>query len=215
MVMEEKHMTEGGLARLKSRGAYLLYGLILGALLILAVRYFTYQPMEHAHYHANFAVYINGQQESFKDSKYYQEVKLCALHGTTPAARVHMHDETPGVIHVHDEAVTWGAFFENLGWIVGPDFIRTSDTLYTSSDTAGLHVVLNGQDLTGLSTITNQVIDDRDRLLISFGSADQATLDTEYKSVPNNAAKYDTTPDPASCQGAEKVTATERLKHLF
>ncbi len=84
-----------------------LCGLLAGAVLILAIRYVSYHP-QTVHYHANFAVYIGGQREQFKDSQYYEEVKLCALHGTTPQARVHLHDQQSGVIHVHDDAVTWG-----------------------------------------------------------------------------------------------------------
>lgn len=198
-----------------SRWAYLVYGLLLGALVILGIRFFTYNPHK-VHYHANFAVYINGQQEPFKDPTYYEEVKICNAQGVlTPQARVHMHDEDAGVIHVHDDAVTWGQFFENLGWEIGPDFLHTRDQLYTADDTNKLNIVLNGQNLTGLTDITDQVIQDKDRLLVSFGTISQTTLDGEYKTVPNNAAKFDTQKDPSSCSGADTVTISDRFKNLF
>jgi hypothetical protein len=208
-------MTDRYKSVLTSKWVYLLYGLLVGILVILGIRFITYKAPAETHYHANFAVFINGKQENFKNPQFYEEVKVCSLHGSTPQARVHMHDETPGVIHVHDEAVTWGQFFENLGWVIGPDFIRTTDTLYTADDTNKLNLVLNGQNLTGLTSITDQVIQDRDRLLVSFGPSDQPALDSEYKIVPNNAGHFDTTKDPASCQGAETTTTSDRLKHLF
>lgn len=197
-----------------SRWAFLVYGLLVGLVVILGIRFFTYNPHK-VHYHANFAVYINGQQELFKDPTYYEEVALCNNGTLTPPARTHMHDEQAGVIHVHDDAVTWGQFFENLGWEIGPDFLHTRDKLYVADDTNKLNIVLNGQNLTDVTNITDQVIQDKDRLLVSYGDIDQATLDKEYKTVPNNAAQVDTETDPSSCGGSEKVTVSDRLKHLF
>jgi hypothetical protein len=198
-----------------SKGAYFIYGLLLSAVLILGIRYATYHEHE-AHYHANFAVYINGQQEDFKDPQFYQEVKICSAEGNmTPQMRTHMHNNENGVIHVHDDGVTWGQFFENLGWIVGPDFIRTTDTLYTATDSQKLNIVLNGQNLTGLSSITNQLIDNKDRLLLSYGGDDKAALDKQFATVADNAEEYNNKDDPAGCSGAHTVTPAERLKNLF
>lgn len=198
-----------------SRWAFFGYGIVLAAIIILGIRFITYSAPAETHYHANFAVFIDGQQEKFKDPKYYQEVVVCSLHGSTPLARTHMHDETPGVIHVHDQAVTWGQFFENLGWEIGPNFLATPDKLYTADDTNKLNIILNGQNLTGLTDITNQVIQDKDRLLVSFGSEDQAALNKEYQAVPDSAARYDAEKDPASCTGPESTTTADRFKHLF
>jgi hypothetical protein len=192
-------------------------GLLLGVLIIMAVRFATYQP-GHVHYHANFAVYLNGQRQLFKGPQYYQEVAICSSDKgiTIPQQRAHMHDNNNGLIHVHDHAVTWGQFFENLGWYVGPNFIQTdTSTNYTANDQAKLHIVINGQDYTNLTPITNTVIKDGDRLLVSFGDISQTTLDKEFKTVPATAHHADVTPDPASCSGAESVTTSERLHHLF
>jgi hypothetical protein len=200
---------------LTSKWAFLVYGLLLGALVILGIRFATYSPHK-VHYHANFAVYINGQQEKFKDPTYYEEVNICNLKGTlTPQARTHMHDEEAGVVHVHDDAVTWGDFFANLGWVLGPDFIRTRTKLYVTDDTNKLNIILNGQNLTDLSSIANQVIQDRDRLLVSYGPDDQITLAAQYKTVPSNAAEVDKRQDPSTCSGGDKVTPGDRLRHSF
>lgn len=192
-------------------------GLLLGALVILAVRFVAYQP-DRVHYHANFAVYINGQREEFERPQYYEEIATCSSAGgiAVPQQRGHMHDNENGLVHVEDHLVTWGQFFENLGWYVGPDFIQTENgTNYTAVDQAKLHIVINGQDYTDLTPITNTVIKDEDRLLVSFGDIDQATLDKEYKTIPATARLANVTPDPASCSGAESITTVERLRHLF
>jgi hypothetical protein len=205
---------------LKKPKTMLLIGLILGAILVLGIRFVTYAPPQHTHYHANFAVYINGVQEQFKDKQYYEDVAICST--TTdisfPQQRVHMHDGINSVVHVHDHATTWGQFFENIGWYVGPDFIQNkAGQMYKADSTAKLHIVINGQDYTDLTPITNQVIGDRDRLLVSFGDLTQSQIDTESKAIPNTAATYDASIDPASCAGGHNETPTlkQRFNNLF
>ena len=192
-------------------------GLLLGVLILLVIRFFTYNPPQ-VHYHANFALYINSQREQFKGPQYYQEVAICSSTNgiTLPQQRAHMHDNINDVVHVHDHAVTWGQFFENLGWYIGPDFLETADGhMYQNDGNSVLHVLINGQDYTGLTPITNMAIKDQSRLLVSYGNISDSQLQQEYKNVANSAKHYDESQDPASCAGSEKITTSERLHHLF
>lgn len=192
-------------------------GVVLGVVGLLVIRFATYQPVQ-VHYHANFAVYINGQREQFSGPQFYQEVAICSSTNsiTIPQQRAHMHDNVNSVVHVHDHATTWGQFFENLGWFVGPNFVETdSGTIYTENGADKLHVIIDGQDYTDLTPITNMVIKDKSQLLLSYGDISDVSLKQEYASVPATAAKYDVTKDPASCSGSEKVTLSDRLHHLF
>jgi predicted lactoylglutathione lyase len=201
----------------KAKWFIFVAGLILGALILLVVRFATYNPVR-VHYHANFAVYLNGQREEFQGPQYYQEVAICSATNdiTIPQQRAHMHDNINSVVHVHDHAVTWGQFFENLGWYVGPNFIETDDgTMYIENGNNKLHVIINGQDYTDLTPITNTLIKDKSRLLLSFGDLTDQQIQQEYQTVPSTAAHYDVTKDPASCAGTEQVTTTDRLHHLF
>ncbi|HSW75254.1 MAG TPA: hypothetical protein VLG16_05310 [Candidatus Saccharimonadales bacterium] len=200
------------------RSAWLVGGVLLGALVILGIRFATYKPASHVHYHANFAVYINGVREEFKDPSYYEDVLACAPTGNdiTPPERAHMHDNVNNVVHIHDHAVTWGQFFTNIGWYIGDDFIKTRTTMYTASGNSELHIMLNNQDYTGLTPVTNMLIKDQDMLLVSFGDIDNATLQQEYKTIPHTAHSYDVGKDPASCSaGGSSVTTGDRFKHLF
>ena len=201
----------------KTKWFLFVCGLLLGALALLVTRYATYNPVQ-VHYHANFAVYINGQREQFKNPIYYQEEAACSTTDdiTSPVERAHMHDNINSVIHVHDHAVTWGQFFDNIGWSLGPNFIQDNQhQLYVENDTQKLNIVLNGDNLTDLTAINNTVIKDQDRLLVSYGDIDGNQLNQEFKSVPSTAHHYDVTKDPASCAGSEKVTPSARLHHLF
>ena len=191
--------------------------LLLGAAVVLGIRFFTYKAPDAVHYHANFALYINGQREQFKASRYYTEEAMCTAETESiPAERAHMHDNINSVVHVEDSAVTWGQFFENLGWTLGDGLLQTADgVVYTASGNDKMHVMLNGQDYTGLGNIANFVIKDQDRLLVSFGDESGAAIKQQYSTVPSTAQKYDNTPDPASCSGGHTATMRDRFTHMF
>ena len=201
-----------------TKGFLFMLGLVAGAVVILALRFALYQPGT-VHYHANFALYINGQQEQFKGPQYYEEDEtMCstAADQKTPMGRAHMHDNVNNVVHVEDQAVTWGNFFANLGWMIGPTVLASPDgTVYAETSAAKLHIILNDQDYTDLGGINNRVIKDQDKLLLSFGDLPQTTLQQEYNAIPSTAKHYDTTPDPKTCSGHTQATMQDRLTHLF
>jgi hypothetical protein len=205
------------ISAVKNKWFWLGAGIVIGALAILAIRFFTYEPPKETHYHANFAVYINGQQEKFQNKQYYEEVQMCVLKGPTkPEARAHMHDGVYDVAHVEDEAATWGHFFTNLGWTIGGNFIQTRDgTMYVTQDQNKLYVQLNGQDYTGFGSIANMVIKNEDRLLISYGDIDKATLQKQYDAIPATAKKYNSTKDPSTCGGDTEGSFKDRIRHLL
>src|SRR5439155_147962 len=95
---------------------------LFGLLLMVVFRFIVYKP-NTVHYHANFALYINGQRDQFQGPGYYEEVTACMNnHSGDPKTRVHMHNNVNSVVHVHDDGATWGQLFANLGYTL-------SDTL--------------------------------------------------------------------------------------
>lgn len=190
-------------------------GAVVGVTALLGARFVTYQK-PYVHYHANFAVYINGEREEFKNPIYYTEGGCIAEGVKTPLMRAHMHDSVNDVVHVEDHAVTWGNFFENLWWSVGSDYIQKSDgTMYKADDTNKLHLIINGQDYTDFGSLANKEIKDKDRVLISYGNEDKQALESQYKTVADSAAKYNAQSDPATCSGSHKTTTKDKLKHLL
>lgn len=176
---------------------------------ITAVRFVLYNPTT-THYHANFAIYINGEREMFDSFVFYEEVTQCGGDAEDPKRRTHMHDDIPDVVHVHDEEVTWGHFFANLGFTLGNRAISTrSETLVEGPDN-DFSFILNGEEI---SQIANRIIGDEDRLLIDLGSSDKAVTQSRYDKVAKTAAAYNETADPSACSGSEVDTSfTERLK---
>lgn len=169
------------------------------------------------HYHANFVLIINGQKEMFQGMQYYTDVSMCTTNTVmTPTERAHMHDNVNNVVHIEDHAVTWGQFFANIGWYMGPDFIESPDgTMYKEAGSTKLNLLINGQDYTDLGGVANTVIKDKDKLLVSFGDESNATLQQQYNAIPNSAAHYDATKDPKTCSGNHVITIHDRLVHIF
>lgn len=186
-------------------------GIVIGALTILAVRFLTYAP-ESTHYHANFALYINGQREEFKDPSNYESIgQACDEHEEmTPLERTHMHDNINDVVHVHHNAVTWGQFFTNLGWVIDAKVIATPDQTLVPRDSSKITFILNDEVT---DNISNRVIGDEDKLLVDYGSS--SDLKKEYESVATTAHKYNQSKDPKSCGSQAAPRFSDRLKHLF
>lgn len=184
---------------LKRTAALLLIGFVGGFLWLAGLRFFVAQP-EETHYHSNFAVYINGQRENFDLPTYYEEVAACTTaYADNPKGRVHMHGEVNDVIHVHDKRVTYGNFFQNIGWGVGKHYLATPDETYLADDDHKLVFVLNGEEI---DSITNRVIGNLDKLLVSYGDASEDDeLRQQYDSISGSAEETNKYQDPGSCGG--------------
>lgn len=187
-----------------------LVGLVLGALATTAIRFGMYK-FDIVHYHANFALFINDTRDKFDGPGYYEEEQACSSTDLdNPKSRVHMHDQNSGLVHVHAHAVTWGQFFDNLGYGVSDKAITTGSAVYVDGqDGNKLIFELNGQTVT---SIADRVIKSDDVLLINYGQDTAAVLKQHYDAVPRDAHKNNTEKDPAACSGSEPVTFTERLK---
>ena len=191
----------------------ILIGFLVGVIGLSAVRFFSYKT-DQVHYHANFALYINGQQDEFKSFTFYEEVQTCDVHDEDDThGRAHMHGENNHIVHVHAHAVTWGQFFANLGYSLGDRSFETNKAPYLAGqDGAELTFILNGKKV---DSVANKVIQSEDILLINYGKEDQATLQRRFDDIPRDAHQANITADPASCSGSESPTLTTRLKHAL
>lgn len=188
---------------------YFVIGLILGALLLGAFRYVNVKN-DDTHYHANFALYVNGQRDDFKSPTYYEEVQSCGGDTDNPRVRVHLHDEDAATVHVHDKGVTWGALFANLGYTLGDSVLKTSQGVFVDGqDGRKLVFDLNGEQVVD---VANRVIRDQDVLLIDYGTTDKASLKKKFDAIPRTAKQHDQTADPSTCSGSEPLTWQRRLK---
>ena len=194
--------------------ALLVAGVLIGVIGFGIFR-FIGVDFEHTHYHANFAVYVNGEKEQFEGFSYYEELTGCSLDtGPYPRGRAHMHEPENGLVHVHDEAVTWGNFFENLGYSIGKNHLGTGVETYVASDTLDITYVLNGEALI-VSSVAPKEIGDTDRLLIVVGADKDEALEFYESAVPANAAEFNEGSDPGTCSSGEAHGFVDRLKEVF
>lgn len=201
------------LSRIQKYGIVLLVGILVGALATTALRFALIKDTT-IHYHANFSLYINGQKDEFKSFTFYEEVAACDDKSVdNPKVRTHMHGNEAGLVHVHAAGVTWGQFFENLGYTLGNDLVQNDNGTYLTGDDGNkLSFMLNGE---AVDSIANKVIGNEDRLLINYGKDDSSTLEQRYDSVPSSAPAANKTKDPAACTGAHEFTTFYRLKQAI
>ncbi len=186
-----------------------MFGVVVGIVGLVAIRFFTLGNND-VHYHANFEIYINGSRDELKSPLFYEEEQSCnKVQSDDPKTRVHMHQPDNSVVHIHDHAVTWGAFFDNLGYSVGDTYVQTPSQLFVNSASNQLTLMLNGQTV---PSVANVVIKDQDTLLVNFGSEDSATIVQRAKAIPNEAKKHDEENDPATGSGGTPLTFKVRLQ---
>ncbi len=185
---------------------------VAGVLWMVAMRFVTLRSHE-VHYHANFAVFVDGERLPFERFTFYEEIAACSSDGaTSPKIRAHMHDQINHVVHVHDNGVTWGHFFANLGFIDGDTIFKTDTATYTEDTDTAIRFVLNGEEV---DTTANRTIGDEDVLLITIGQPSDNDLQMQYAQIERDAAIYNQNTDPSACSGAKQLTTAERLKRAI
>lgn len=187
----------------------LLAGFLIGTLWLVAVRFVSFKD-DRIHYHANFALYVNGQRDEFKSSTFYEETQACSADEVGPRARVHLHDQKPSLVHVHDAGATWGHLFANIGYGLTNKALQTDEAVFVDGqDDKRLRFMLNGQRVDSLA---NEVIQSEDVVLVSYGEDDDDTLQRRYEQITKDAAEYNSKNDPSACSGSKPLTFADRLK---
>jgi len=190
-------------------------GVILGAVLLGAARFAATPWEDPVHYHANWAVYVDGERLDLKADRYMEDVGACVAGGEVlPTQRVHMHNNEQDVVHVHHRGVTWGHFLANLGFVLGRDVLVLDDgRRFEEGDGRSLKFIVNGF---AVPEIRNRLIESGDRLLISYGPESlEEMASSQYSHVADNAEEYNELQDPASCSGSNEPTFQERIRRAF
>lgn len=197
------------------KAAYVVLGILLGVVGMVALRMAYAQPEAPPHYHASFAIFVDGERVDLSGDEYMEDVAACAAgHTVLPRARVHLHDNNPDIVHVHHAGATWGHLFANLGIGVGQRYIAPAGgPVLTSDEGRSMKFILNGRPQ---FEVHNELIRPGDRVLVSYGPESEAeVLRSQFPQVATGAEEYDTRDDPAGCAGAARATFRERLRHAL
>ena len=192
-------------------------GMALGAFGLGGARFLWVPLPEATHFHANWAIYIDGERLDLSDQRYMEEVSSCyTVDGEmTPQARIHMHEGNHDVVHIHHLGTTWGHLAGNLGIGLGEGYLILNDgTRIFDGEEGRFAYILNGRALTSAH---NQLVASEDRLLISYGPESPDELGTQrFGEVATTAGEYNTREDPATCSGSgEALGVWGRLKLAF
>lgn len=202
---------------------YLRYFKIPLVLLLICFSYiigYVYAGLQYAapHFHANFAVFLNGERIDFSLDTYSQDLAGCKIGEKMYAVdRVHLHENNPDTIHVHHDGVTWGDFFANNNMLFNNrTFILDDGSIYSNNEKDTLRFILNGEEV---QNPFNNLINSEDQLLISYWeeSADELVL-WKFWEVSKNAGEYNMKYDPGSCSGTHensKIALIRDLLHSF
>ena len=178
------------------------------------LRFLVITPQTAVHYHADFAIYINGEREALAGFSFYEEVSACSEESVEqPTSRAHLHDEVSSVIHVHDRAVTYGHFMANLGFSLSDRTLETRLATYVDGQVGELRFLLNGEFV---REIANRQIQSEDVLLIDFSQDDSNLLQARYGQIPHLSKEANQEQDPQSCSGqGEQTSFWQRLKEAL
>jgi hypothetical protein len=131
------------------------------------------------HWHANFAVFLNGEAYDFNDPRFLVEDP------DDPRENVNLHEPRYTVVHVHREQTTFDEFFKSLEWKLTDSCITTIDgEEYCNNDAASLKFVVNG---VRIDSLRFQDITDLARVLISYGDETDEQLMEQFDLVGDDA----------------------------
>ncbi len=143
-----------------------------------------------------------------------EDVAGCSLTGLMyPEDRVHLHENNPDTIHIHDEWVSWGHFFANNGFVFDENTLATNQSqVFTTNDTDKLVYVLNGNIV---ENPFNMLITSKDRLLITYGWESEQEIQERFAQVSDNAWEYNDRYDPGSCWGTNENAIAVLISDFF
>lgn len=133
-----------------------------------------------AHLHADFAVYVNGEQFDFNQQEYMGRAEYVHIEPGLGQGKV---------IHVHATGVQLQHFFETL-----PDFDLTESCLtldgeeYCNQGGQTLKVFVNGQPR---SDFASYEIQSKDRILVTYGDETQQEISQQIQSVTDFSTQMD------------------------
>lgn len=200
------------------RWGTLFIGLIVGVLALGTARFLLVEPAPAVHYHANFALFVDGQRLDLTGGRYMEDVTACAADpaGIRPQDRAHLHNNDADVVHVHHGGATWGHLFANLGFGLGDSFLILDDgrRFFEGEEGRSIKFIVNGQQVLELQ---NRMIRSEDRVLVSVGpESPNQVLASQYPQVESNAGHFNEVSDPAGCAGAMRtLTLGEKIRNAF
>lgn len=176
------------------------------------VLYKTFQvPEIPVHYHANFAIFIDGKKQDFSRTE-FMHIEPCteegSEHSEEEGEKAELHDNIGDVVHVHDEKASWQDLFETMKYDIKSKIAK---------DNNSTRFYLNGNTE---NDVLEKVIGKHDRLLISI-AADESlqkedVLKREFEKIGKDASLYDSGKKTSeTCGQSPKRSFFKRMRIAF
>jgi hypothetical protein len=133
---------------------------VIGYRVQLAVETANQRYDTEVHVHADFAVYMNGDQLDFSQTGYQSSVSH------EKDEDVHLHDGDGKVVHRHAEGVTFAQLLKSIGYELGSDcFTTDTKEQYCTNASSTLAFYVNGTP----ADKTTYIPQEEDQILLTYG----------------------------------------------
>lgn len=167
--------------------------LALSAIFLILIAYVAFyqkpaQKYGDEHSHADFKIYVDGKALNFSQEKY--------MSGNLSGRRIdrspftHLHDMDGNVIHKHMSGITLGTFISSLNMSFNSTcFSLDNGASYCNSGNATLKMFVqhSGRNWQQNHEYEKYSFSDLDRILITYGTASPADLQSQMDSVTDEA----------------------------
>ena len=133
-------------------------------------------PLKSTHIHADVKVYINGQSIDFSQKKYQLSTSY-----------IHFEDGIGGVMHIHATGLTLGHLFKSLNGDFNNNCLTLESQTNCNDGNKKLKFYVNGKQNNEFSSY---IMQDLDKLLVSYGAENDLEIQKQLKSVTNLAPEY-------------------------
>ena len=132
--------------------------------------------LKSTHMHSDIKVYINGKAINFSQRKYQLTTSF-----------IHFEDAIGDVVHIHATGMAMGHLFKSLGGDLSNNCVIMEGQAYCNDKDKKLKLYVNGQPN---SEFSNYIMQDLDKILVSYGANTDSEIQKQISSVANLAAKY-------------------------
>ncbi|MBM3898219.1 MAG: hypothetical protein FJ358_06840 [Thaumarchaeota archaeon] len=136
-------------------------------------------PLNSAHYHADWALYINGAPVTINQTKWQLKSEYVHMEGGI------------STIHMHAVNVPLEYFFNSLGMRLTETSLTFDGTTYNNEGDKKVRTFVNGKEV---SDLTKYVPKSMDKILIVYGNETDAKIQEYIKTVPDLAKSFDQPP---------------------
>lgn len=145
------------------------------------------------HTHADFAVWVNGEQFDFSRKEFMsekeEEDEEHEKHGHRHHPYLHSHDGIGHVIHRHKPGLPLREFFKALGISLGTTCVSFGDRSYCEAGSKRWRMYVNGEER---SFDPGYVFADTDTILLTYGSS-VSEIEQQISAVTSDACFYSKT----------------------